>query len=64
MPETWTVHVDGGKAQWAQIETDDTPPPRVAASLSPLPAGGFLLAGGWDPQTKETHAEPYVFTRG
>ena len=52
--ETWTVKVDGDEAVWTKLPLDDAPQARVAASLSPLPSGGFVMHGGWTPTTKET----------
>ena len=58
--ETWTLHVDGDEASWTRLELGLAPPARVAASLSPLPSGEFLLHGGWTPLTKETFDASYV----
>ena len=52
--ETWTVKVDGDEAVWTKLPLNDAPQARVAASLSPLPSGGFVMHGGWTPTTKET----------
>jgi len=51
--ETFALRVDGDEAIWTSIEAPG-PPARVAASLSPLPTGGFLLHGGWAPKSKQT----------
>lgn len=46
--ETWRVRVDGDAACWDLIHPDvAAPPARVAASLSRLPSGRFLLQGGY-----------------
>ena len=53
--ETWRVTVDGNVASWELLKPKgEVPHARVAASLCPLPSGGFLLQGGWDPASKET----------
>lgn len=55
--DTWLLTVvDESKATWELIkdvgDATDGPKARLAATLNPLPSddGGFLLAGGWDPQ--------------
>ena len=45
--ETWRVTVDGNVASWELLKPKgEVPHARVAASLCPLPSGGFLLQGG------------------
>lgn len=58
--ETWTVRVDGDEAVWTLLAFDEAPEARVAASLSSLPSGDFVLHGGWTPTTKETFATSRV----
>ena len=58
--ETWTVRVDGDAAVWMKLRIDEPPKARVAASLSALPSGEFVLHGGWTPTTKETFATSRV----
>ena len=63
--ETWRVRVDGDVAQWECVHeggAEGAPAPRVAASLSALPSGAFLLQGGWDPKSKDTFDEPHVLS--
>ena len=62
--ETWRVRVDGDDAIWDVVAEAgaNTPPPRVAASLSALPSGKLLLQGGWDPVSKATFDAPAVLT--
>lgn len=63
--ETWRVRVDGDVARWECVHEggdEGAPAPRVAASLSALPSGAFLLQGGWDPKSKDTFDEPHVLS--
>jgi len=60
--ETWRVLVDGSTASWTSVQAGAAPSARVAASLDPLPSGGFLLQGGWDPKSKATYESPHVLS--
>lgn len=57
--ETWLVTVNGDTAEWEKL-TGQGPEGRVAATLSPLSSGAFLLQGGWDPASKGTFDEPWL----
>jgi Kelch motif/Galactose oxidase, central domain len=59
--ETWLVTVKGDTAEWEKL--DKGPEGRVAATLSPLPSGGFVLQGGWDPASKGTYNKPWLLER-
>jgi len=60
--DTWLLTVKGDKAEWENVGIKG-PEGRVAATLSPLSSGGFLLQGGWNPATKETYDEPWLLER-
>jgi len=60
--DTWIIDVNGDVAEWEQIATTG-PEARIAASLSSLPSGGYLLQGGWDPTSKETYDIPWLLRR-
>lgn len=49
------------EAAWELLQVgDEVPEPRVAASLTALPSGQFLMHGGWQPSTDRTFDEPYI----
>ena len=51
----------GNEAHWTHIDVDaESPSPRVAATLSALPNGEYLLQGGWNPSTKDTYDESFA----
>ncbi|KAJ8602301.1 hypothetical protein CTAYLR_007864 [Chrysophaeum taylorii] len=60
LDETWTVRLDDhDRVTWTHLEDTQAPSPRVAARLDPVPEGGLLLSGGWNPSTKETFADQW-----
>ena len=58
--ELYTVSVDGDEATWSHLDNPSSPSARVAAALTPLPSGAFLLHGGWDPKTKATYDQSAI----
>lgn len=57
--QTWLLTLEGDDwVTWTEV--DNGPEGRVAASLSPLAGGKFVLQGGWDPTTKSTFDTPWI----
>jgi hypothetical protein len=60
--DTWLVDVQGDDAKWEKVASGG-PEARIAATLTALGSGEFLLQGGYDPTSKGTYEAPWLLKR-
>jgi len=60
--DTWLCTISAKNVEWEQIDSDNRPEGRVAASLNCIGNGRFLLQGGYDPVLKATFEKPWILS--
>ncbi|KAL7537661.1 hypothetical protein ACHAWF_005866 [Thalassiosira exigua] len=59
---TWICTITEKAVEWKSVVCEKRPEGRLAASLSCLGDGRYLLQGGYDPVSKSTFEEPWILS--